>query len=115
MFACLVAPDFSVQAACRMEPHTRRTLRQSPIVVLDGPANMLRVVAANDAARTAGIQIGMTKLQAETSGVSLRKRSIANEDTAQVVLLDCGRAFSPCVESTCLGTVIIDLIGTEKL
>jgi protein ImuB len=115
MYACLFAPDFSVQAACRMEPHTGRTLRQSLIVALDGPANMLRVVAANDAARTAGIQIGMTKLQAETSGVSLRKRSVANEDTAQGVLLDCGRVFSPCVESTCLGTVIIDLIGTEKL
>jgi protein ImuB len=115
MFACLFAPDFSVQAACRMEPYTRRTRRQSPIAVLDGPANMLKVVAANEAARTAGIQIGMTKLQAETSGVSLRKRSVANENTAQGVLLDCGRAFSPCVESTSLGTAIIDLTGTEKL
>jgi protein ImuB len=76
---------------------------------------MLRVVAANNAARTAGIQIGMTKLQAETSGVSLRKRSIANEDAAQGVLLDCGRSFSPCAESTCVGTVILDLTGTEKL
>jgi protein ImuB len=115
MFACLFAPDFSVQAACRMEPHTRRKLKQSPIVVLDGPANLLKVVAVNDAARTIGIQIGMTKLQAETGGVSLRKRSVANEDTAQGVLLDCGWAFSPCVESTGLGTVIVDLTGTEKL
>jgi len=115
MFACLFAPDFSVQAACRMEPYTRRALKQSPIVVLDGHANLLRVVAVNDAARSVGIQIGMTKLQAEATGVSLRKRSVTNEDTAQAVLLDCGRAFSPCVEPTCLGTVIIDLAGTEKL
>lgn len=115
MFACLFAPDFSVQAACRMEAHTRRTLKQLPIAVLDGPANLPRVVAANDGARSAGIQIGMTKLQAETSGVSLRKRSGANEEAAQGVLLDCGRAFSPCVESTCPGTVILDLTGTGTL
>jgi len=115
MFACLFAPDFSVQAACRMEPYTRRNLRQSSIAVLDGPANLLRVVAASKAARTAGVQIGMTKLQAETCKVSLRKLSATNENTAQGVLLDCGRAFSPCIESTCLGTVLIDLTGTEKL
>jgi protein ImuB len=57
----------------------------------------------------------MTKLQAETSGASLRKRSLANEDTAQDALLDCGGLFSPCVESTCPGTVLLDLKGTEKL
>ncbi|MGC2272491.1 MAG: hypothetical protein WA555_16920 [Candidatus Sulfotelmatobacter sp.] len=100
-----------------MEPeNTRLTLKQSPLAILDGPTNLSRVVATNNAARSAGIQIGMTKLQVETCvSVSMRKRSLANEDAVQAALLDCGRAFSPCVESTCPGTVIIDLIGTEKL
>src|SRR5437016_12788123 len=105
MFACLFAPDFPVQAACRMEAeNTRQTLKQSPVAILDGPANLSRVVATNKAARSAGIQIGMTKLQVETcSRVSMKKRFLANEDATQAALLDCGRAFSPCAESTCPG------------
>jgi len=63
MFACLYAPDFSVQAALLLEPTgTRESLRRSPLVVLDGPANLLKVVALNDPARHIGIEVGMTKL-----------------------------------------------------
>ena len=86
------------------------------MAVLDGPANLLKVVGLNDPARSAGIEIGMTKLQVETcGGVLLRKRSAENEDSAQDALLACAGAFSPRVESTCSGTAILDLAGTEKL
>jgi protein ImuB len=117
MFACLLIPDFPVQAALLLEPQdAREGLRRSPMVVLDGPSNLLRVVALNDAARNIGVKAGMTKLQVETwSGVWLRKRAVANEDSAQEALLDCAAKFSPRVESTCSGTVILDLAGTEKL
>ena len=117
MYACLFVPDFSVQAALLLEPKdTREALRRSPIAVLDGPGNLPRVVALNDAARNAGFEVGMTKLQAETcGGVVLRKRSPDHEDAAQDVLLECAGAFSPRVESTRPGTVILDLAGTEKL
>src|ERR1700704_3614974 len=76
MFACLYVPDFPVQAALLLEPtDTREALRRSPIVVLDGPATLLKVVALNDAARHFGIELGMTKLQVETcGGVLLQKR-----------------------------------------
>lgn len=117
MFACLYIPDFPVQAALLLEPgDTRETQRRFPITILDGPPNLLKVVALNDAARDAGIVAGMTKLQVETcGGVSLRKRSADNEDYAQSVLLECASAFSPRVESTCPGTVLLDLDGMEKL
>jgi protein ImuB len=117
MFACLLAPDFSIQAALLAEPKDmREVLRRSPMAVLDGPANLLKVVGLNDPARSVGIEIGMTKLQVETcGGVLLRKRSAENEDSAQDALLACASAFSPRVESTCLGTAILDLAGTEKL
>lgn len=86
------------------------------MAVLDGPSNLLKVVALNGAARNAGVKLGMTKLQVETcERVLLRKRSPANEESAQNALLECASAFSPRVESTCLGTVILDLAGTEKL
>lgn len=117
MFACLLVPDFPVQAALRLEPKDKRELlRRSPVVVLDGPSNLPRVVALNDAARNVGMEAGMTKLQVETvGGVSLRKRSVDSEDVAQAALLECAGAFSPRVESTFPGTVILDLAGTEKL
>jgi protein ImuB len=86
------------------------------MAILDGPSNLLKVVALNDAARNVGVKVGMTKLQVETfSGFSLRKRSAANEESAQEALLDCAAIFSPRIESTCPGTVIFDLAGTEKL
>ena len=117
MFACLLVPDFSVQSALLPEPeNAREALRRSPLAILDGPSSLLKVSALNSAARRAGIALGMTKLQVETcGGVLLRKRAIANEDCAQAALLECANAFSPCVESTCPGTVILDLDGTEKL
>src|ERR1700691_4305596 len=69
MFACLFVPDFAVQAALLSEPGgTREGLKRSPIAVLDGPLNLLKVIALNDAARNLGIEAGMTKLQVETCG-----------------------------------------------
>lgn len=117
MFACLYVPDFSVQAALRLEPaSSQETLRRSPAAVIDGPANLPKVIALNDPARKLGIEVGMTKLQVETcAGVTLRKRSLDAEDAAQNALVECANSFSPRVESTCTGTVILDLSGTEKL
>lgn len=117
MFACLFASDFPVQAALRLEPEDKReVLKQSPVAILEGPASLLRVMATNEPARLAGIEMDMTKLQAETCGRAwLRRRSPANEKVAQMALLDCATSFSPRVESTAPGTVILDLAGTEKL
>jgi protein ImuB len=117
MFACIYIPDFPVQASLLPESReAREALSRSPIALLDGPANLPRVFATNPAARLAGIHTGMTKLQAEVcAGAVLRKRSLAEEDFAQSALLDCAAAFSPRVESTAPGAVILDLTGTEKL
>jgi protein ImuB len=116
MFVCLFVPDFSVQAALRIEPDSRERLQHSPIVVLDGHANLFRVFAANSMARSLGIKTGMTKLQVETcGGVLIKKRVLAHEDAAQAALLDCAGEFSPRVESTFAGAVILDLQGTERL
>src|SRR5277367_176090 len=116
MFACLLVPDFPLQASLLSEPKdARELLRRSPLALLDGSSNLLKVAAVNDTARSLGIKVGMTKLQVETCGVSLRKRSVANEGAAQTALLECASGFSPRVESTCPGTVILDLTGMEKL
>jgi protein ImuB len=117
MFACFYIPDFPVQASLLPEPaETRTSLQRMPLAILDGPANLPRVFATNAAARRAGIQPGMTKLQVETyGGVLLRKRSIASEESAQTALVGYAAVFSPRVESTSSGTVILDLAGMEKI
>ena len=117
MFACLYLPDFPVQAALRCEPEQRReVLSQSGIVILEGSASNNRVVALNDAARQLGVEVGMTKLQAQSCGAVLtRHRNLQSEDAAQAALLDCARMFSPRVESTQPGVAILDVEGTEKL
>src|SRR6478609_4799518 len=60
-FACIYVPDFPVEALLRTAPE----LREQIVAVLDGTPPMLTVIAANARARAAGIEIGMTKLQAE--------------------------------------------------
>src|SRR5258708_24983324 len=117
MFASLYVPDFLVQAALLSQvSEAREALRKSPIAILDGPANLPKVVALNDSARNRGIEVSMTKLQVETyGGVLLRKRSTADEELANARLIECANAFSPIVESAGVGIVLLDLEGTGKL
>jgi protein ImuB len=61
MFACIFIPDFMVEAVLRAEP----MLRGRAVALLEGKPPLCYVVAANEAARRLGIEIGMTKLLAE--------------------------------------------------
>jgi protein ImuB len=116
LFGCIHVPDFPVQAALRAEPAAGFSFRDNPIAVLDGPESLLKIFSCNERARRAGIAIGMTKIQAEACpGVSLHKRIVEREEEAQSTLLECAYSFSPRVESTCAGSVIVDLTGVERL
>ena len=111
LFGCMYAPDFPVQAALR---GSLRSFLSDAVAVLDGPESLLKVVACNEMARVAGVAIGMTKLQAESCGeVLLEKRVAEQEESAQAALLEFGYRFSPRLESTAPGAVIIDLTGSS--
>ncbi|MGZ4899001.1 MAG: Y-family DNA polymerase [Candidatus Angelobacter sp.] len=113
LFACAHVPDFFVQAAFR---HYRGLAKERPAAVLDGPDSLMKVLACNGHARKAGVRTGMTKIQAEAClGITLRKRSAEDEDLVQQALIDCGFKFAFRVESTCPGTIIMDLSGTQRL
>src|SRR5258708_40109355 len=105
LFACIYVPDFPVQAVVRNQNAAASAgaanLREKPVAVLDGTPPIVNVIATNENARMAGIDVGMTKMQAEAcpSAVLLR-RSLMQEESAHAALLDCGQAFSPRVEST---------------
>jgi protein ImuB len=111
-FACIFVPDFAVQALLRAEPH----LRMQAFAIIQGKAPLQKIFAMNENARSAGVDYGMTKLQAETcSGLVLRERSLEQESAAHAALLECAQSFSPRIEDTALDTVILDLAGMESL
>jgi protein ImuB len=112
-FACVYVPHFSVQAAFREH---RAAARECPAAVLEGPGSLMKVNDCNGPARQAGVKAGMTRIQAAAcAGIMLRTRIAADEDGAQQALLDCGFKFAHRVESTCPGTMILDLSGAERL
>jgi len=111
-FACIFVPDFPVEALLRAEPELRSRL----LVVLEGKAPLQKVFAANENARHAGVDPGMTKIQVEACAeLVLRARSLSQETAAHAALLDCAQSFSPRVEDTACDTIILDLTGMELL
>ena len=112
MFACLFIPDFPVEAIIRFEPE----LRGRPVAVLAGRPPLEKVVALNEKARQMGVEVGATKSQLEAwEDLVLRARSELQEASAHVALLDCAQSFSPEVEDTASGTVVLNLAGLEPL
>lgn len=114
LYACIHIPNFLVQAVVRSRSDI--VYEQDPLAILDGAESVQRVVALNMQARHAGVENGMTKLRAEAlPKVKLLKRIIQQEEAGHSALMDCGYSASPFVESTCPGTIIIDVTGTQRL
>jgi protein ImuB len=112
MFACLFIPDFPVEAIIRFEPE----LRGRAVAVLVGRSPLEKVVALNEKARRMGVEMGATKAQLEAwEELVLRARSELQETSAHAALLDCAQSFSPEVEDTAPGTVLLNLAGLEPL
>src|SRR5207248_10375830 len=113
MFACLYVPNFAAEAVVRSEP---ALLREQPVAVLDGTPPLMRVVAVNERSRRAGVEIGMTKLQAEAlPGIVLRRRSLLQETAAHAALVDCCCVFSPRIEEAADDTILLDIAGLERI
>ena len=111
-FACIYIPDFPVEALLRAEPE----LRGQSVAVLEGKAPLQKVFAVNESAHRAGVELGMTKLQVEAcTGLTLRPRSLLQEESAHAALIDCAQSFSPRVEDTACDTIILDVAGLEQL
>jgi protein ImuB len=117
LFACIFVPCFAVQAALRAEPEAvRRAWNRRPVAVFDGPESLPRIYACNPQAGSEGIEIGATKAQAaQCPGMVLRKRMVQQELAGQDALIDCGLGFSPRVEATAAGVVVLDISGTERI
>jgi len=112
LFAAIFVPDFVAESLARTTPE----LRARPLAVLEGTPPLVRVSAGNAVARAAGVEPGMTKLQAEAmAGLVLRQRSLGQEAAAQAALVDCAHAFSPRVEPLAPAAVLLDASGLDRL
>jgi protein ImuB len=111
-FASIYVPDFSIQAVVRTEP----TLRQHAIALVEGRPPLERVVAINEAAARAGLNLGMTKAQAaQFPSIEIRQRSRIEERSTHAALLDLGWSISPRVEDTAIDSIVVDLTGLASL
>jgi protein ImuB len=110
-FAAIYVTNFMVQAVLRAEGD----LREKAVALVDGTAPLINVVAANEAAWLAGIQLGMAQTQAQLCGVEIRRRSRAQEKAAHAALLDLGWSMSPRVEDHAQDTILADLAGLNSL
>ncbi len=114
MYAVLHPPNFAAQVAAQQRPE----LRKRAFALVDGEPPTEVVVAANKAARSGGIEAGMSRLQAETvPGVIILRRVQKDELTAEAILHTIACMFSPrveCVESDA-GTYALDIRGMNGL
>jgi protein ImuB len=111
-FASIFVPNFMLQAVVRAEP----ALRERALALIDGNPPLCHVVAVNEKATRAGIEIGMTKMNAaQFTGVEMRSRSAAQEKTAHGTLLDIGWSVSPRIEDTAQDAIALDLSGLGQL
>jgi protein ImuB len=115
MFASIFIPHFQVQSLVRNEPE----LSGKAIAVVHSDAGdpaLQKVVEANIAAIRAGVEPGMTRLRLQHfPEVTIRQRSMAQENSAHAALLDCAGGFSPRVEDAAHDTVMMDLEGLDRL
>jgi protein ImuB len=111
-FASIFVPNFMLQAVVRAE----LALRARALALIDGNPPLCHVVAVNEKAARAGIEIGMTKMNAaQFTGVEMRPRSPAQEKTAHGALLDIGWSVSPRIEDAAQDTIVLDLSGLGQL
>ena len=111
MFASIFVPDFSLQALFARRPE----LRTKAIALIDGAPPLLKVVAANENACKAGVEVGLMKAQAEAVGVQVILRSSELEDVVHALLIACARKFSPRVLAKSLDLIVLDIAGLKSL
>jgi protein ImuB len=119
LYLCLHVRDFAAQTLVRLRPE----LRNRPVVILDGDLPLETVFALNERARNLGLALGMSRLQAESfDGISASSRVKQQEDSAFLILMNCGEPISPRIEvlaspqESCSGaTLILDVSASERL
>ena len=123
-YAAIYIPEFPSLAWLRLEP----SARPRAIAVAEGSAPLERIVSFNRASKELGLEHGMSKVQADTSGqILFHARSTAEEQAALDVVFEIAEGFSPRVQIIAsplnqyskskqpAAVFLLDQTGTEKL
>ena len=95
-FAAIHIPEFPVAAWQRIFPE----LRSQACAVLEGVPPQEKVVSRCEKARAAGVEHGMSKVQAEAGCMAVfRLRQMEEETAAYALAVDIAERFSPRVEA----------------
>jgi protein ImuB len=110
MFAVILLSKFKLQAALRF----REGLQQQPVALIDGQEPKSGLLDVNDVAAAAGVTVGQTSTQglARCGALRILARSLAEERSAQAVLLEIAASISPEVEATAEGFCTVNLEGS---
>src|SRR6202044_837674 len=119
LYLCLHVRDFAAQTLVRLWPE----LRNRPVVIFDGDPPLETVFTLNEQARNLGLAFGMSRLQAESfDGIFVSSRLKQQEDSAFLILMNCGERISPRIEvlsspqeSSSGATLILDVSASERL
>ncbi len=111
MFAVLHLADFPLHAVLR----TERGAASKPAALFSSTSKKSVVLAANPAARSHGVELGMTAPQAMARCPALLIRSPHPdaEAEARAALLAIGFTLSPSIEDTAPGICIADVHGLD--
>ena len=114
MYAALHVPDFYVQAMA----HQQSDLRKRAVALIDGEPPLETVFATNKQARALGIQVAMSRLQAESfAGAIVIRRVRETEEAAHTILHTTVCLFSPRIEpvATHPGSYVLDIQGMNRV
>ena len=113
MYAVLHPPNFFAQAAALKDPE----LRKHAFAIYDGVAPREFVFAVNKAARKQGVEVGISRLQAESCNVKTIRREPAWEEAAHTRLHEITCRFSPRIEIVAErpGTYALDIRGMNTI
>ena len=121
LYLCMHVRDLAAQALTRS--HSASPIEQRPAVaVLSGDPPQECVFAMNQLARLLGLELGMSRVQAESFPVVVLRRDRKREDISFAELTSCAQQFSPRIEiiasplkEICGATLVLDISGSERL
>ena len=109
MFAVIYIPNFALQAVLRHDP----AANMQAVALVDPDPSQKKILQANTAARSFGVEEGLTSAQAAArcGNLIIKVRSSAAEKASTETLLQAAYVFSPNLEATAPGVCTIDLKG----
>ncbi len=116
LYICVYVPDFAAQALLRLRPN----LTSSAVAILAGDPPLEEVCSTNDHALRLGVSQGMTRAELDGfTGLTLLRRSEAEERGARAALLELAGAFTPRVEMQAVSppafAMVLDMTGTTLI